>query len=321
MTAPTLQQLSSSQASPEVPINENANALAPAAAFGRKATITTGLTWGYYGGSILVNGLPTNVADGTVTLTGSTTNYVSISQAGSVSVATSRNAANAPLYSIVTGSSSVTSYVDERGPDLIARLTPGAISQAVTSANVTLTQTQALAAQIVVTGTLTAQRDVIVPLVRRSWSFYHNGASFPFRVIGASGTGVVINIGQRAIVECDGTNCYFPNPMAAQIVSDSTARAIVLEDADQRILLHPSADTTARTWTIPANGSVAFPVGSRLRFVNQNAAGVLTIAITTDTMRLAGAGTTGSRTLAANGVAEAIKVTSTEWIISGTGLT
>jgi hypothetical protein len=38
-------------------------------------------------------------------------------------------------------------------------------------------------------------------------------------------------------------------------------------------------------------------------------------------MRLAGAGTTGSRTLAANGVATAIKLTATEWIISGVGLT
>jgi hypothetical protein len=38
-------------------------------------------------------------------------------------------------------------------------------------------------------------------------------------------------------------------------------------------------------------------------------------------MRLAGAGTTGSRTLAANGVATAVKVTTTEWLISGTGLT
>jgi hypothetical protein len=38
-------------------------------------------------------------------------------------------------------------------------------------------------------------------------------------------------------------------------------------------------------------------------------------------MRLAGAGTTGNRTLAANGVATAIKLTATEWIISGVGLT
>ena len=48
---------------------------------------------------------------------------------------------------------------------------------------------------------------------------------------------------------------------------------------------------------------------------------MITIAITTDTMRLAGPGTTGSRTLAANGVATALKVTATDWIISGTGLT
>jgi len=102
--------------------------------------------------------------------------------------------------------------------------------------------------------------------------------------------------------------------------SKSAAYTLVLADA-QKHIFHPSADTTARTWTIPANSSVAYPIGTALTFVNQNAAGVITIAITTDTMRLAGAGTTGSRTLAANGVATAMKVTSTEWIISGTGLT
>lgn len=102
--------------------------------------------------------------------------------------------------------------------------------------------------------------------------------------------------------------------------SQSAAYTLVAADA-QKHIFHPSADTTARIWTIPANSSVAFPVGTAVTFVNQNAGGVITIAITTDTMRLAGAGTTGSRTLAANGVATAIKVTSTEWIISGTGLT
>jgi hypothetical protein len=102
--------------------------------------------------------------------------------------------------------------------------------------------------------------------------------------------------------------------------SQSAAYTLVLADTGKHIF-HPSADTTARTWTIPANASVAFPIGTAVTFVNQNAAGVITIAITSDTMRLAGAGTTGSRTLAANGVATAIKITSTEWIISGTGLT
>lgn len=102
--------------------------------------------------------------------------------------------------------------------------------------------------------------------------------------------------------------------------SQSTAYGLVLADAGYHIL-HPAADTSARTFTIPANSSVAYPIGTAITFVNQNGAGVVTIAITTDTMRLAGAGTTGSRTLAANGVATALKITSTEWIISGTSLT
>ena len=102
--------------------------------------------------------------------------------------------------------------------------------------------------------------------------------------------------------------------------SKSAAYTTVLSDA-QKHIFHPSADTTARTWTIDSNANVAYPIGTAITFINQNAGGTITIAITSDTMRLAGAGTTGNRTLAANGVATAIKVTSTEWIISGTGLT
>jgi len=101
--------------------------------------------------------------------------------------------------------------------------------------------------------------------------------------------------------------------------SQSAAYTLVLTDAGKHIL-HPSADTTARTFTIPANSSVAFPIGTAITFINQNGAGTVTIAITTDTMRLSPGGTTGSRTLAADGVATCIKLTSTEWIISGTGL-
>lgn len=102
--------------------------------------------------------------------------------------------------------------------------------------------------------------------------------------------------------------------------SQSAAYTLVLTDGGKHIL-HPSADTTARIWTIDSNANVPYPIGTAITFINQNGAGVITIAITSDTMRLAGAGTTGSRTLAANGIATAVKVTSTEWIISGTGLT
>lgn len=100
--------------------------------------------------------------------------------------------------------------------------------------------------------------------------------------------------------------------------SQSANYTLVAGDAGDSIV-HPITDNNARTFTIPANGSVAFPVGTTITFVNM--INTVTISITTDTMYLAGVGTTGSRTLAAYGIATAIKVTSTSWIISGNGLT
>lgn len=101
--------------------------------------------------------------------------------------------------------------------------------------------------------------------------------------------------------------------------SQSTAYTLVLEDSGKHIL-HPASDANARTYTIPANSSVAYPIGTAITFINMTAA-VVTIAITTDTMYLSSAGTTGSRSLAQYGSATAIKITSTNWIISGSGLT
>jgi len=102
-------------------------------------------------------------------------------------------------------------------------------------------------------------------------------------------------------------------------VSKSANYTTIATDA-QKHVFHPAADTTARTFTIDSNANVPYAVGTAITFINQNAAGVVTIAITADTMRLAGAGTTGNRTLAANGMATAFKITATEWIISGTGI-
>lgn len=101
--------------------------------------------------------------------------------------------------------------------------------------------------------------------------------------------------------------------------SQSAAYTLVLSDAGKHIF-HPVADNNARTFTIPANSSVAYPIGTAITFINMAVANV-TIAITSDTLVLSPAGTTGSRTLATNGSATAIKITSTSWLISGSGLT
>jgi hypothetical protein len=103
------------------------------------------------------------------------------------------------------------------------------------------------------------------------------------------------------------------------INSQSTAYTAVLADSGKAIL-HPSTDANARTFTIPANGSVAYALGTAITFINMTSQ-VVTIAITSDTMYLAGTGTTGSRSLAQYGMATAVKMTSTTWIISGNGVT
>lgn len=91
--------------------------------------------------------------------------------------------------------------------------------------------------------------------------------------------------------------------------------AVVASDAGKHIY-----STATRTATIPANSNVAMPIGTTITFVAGSGATV-TIAITTDTLLLAGPGTTGSRTLAPFGIATAVKIASTTWIISGNGLT
>ena len=115
----------------------------------------------------------------------------------------------------------------------------------------------------------------------------------------------------------DGTNeVGFRN---IPINSQSTAYTTVLADSG-KVIFHPSGDANTRTFTIDSNANVAYPLGTALTFINMTSQAV-TIAITSDTMYLSSAGTTGSRTLAQYGSATAIKMTSTTWLISGSGLT
>ena len=67
---------------------------------------------------------------------------------------------------------------------------------------------------------------------------------------------------------------------------------------------------------IPANSSVAFPIGSTITIYN-NSASAQNISITTDTLRLAGTATSGTRSLAQRGLATCIKVAATEWVVTG----
>lgn len=316
-------------------VTEYLRAASPATIYARDAATSTpaGLTWGYMGGRWDGN----SIASGTQAIGASTTTYMVVARAtGAVSFSTSNTNWNnatdyARAYLITSGASAVTGYEDHRAG---AKGTQGGSGGGGGGSGDVVGPSASIANEVALFDGTTGK------LIKRATS-----TGTPYLTSGvlsinkvtltqpATGSTLTILDGKTATFNhsmtfagTDGQTYTFP-PASASVGylnipqnSQSTAYTTVLADAGKH-LLHPSADTTARTFTIDSNANVAYPVGTAITFVNQNSAGVMTIAITSDTMRLAGAGTTGSRTLAANGIATALKVTSTEWIISGTGLT
>jgi len=94
--------------------------------------------------------------------------------------------------------------------------------------------------------------------------------------------------------------------------SQSANYTLVLIDAGKQIF-HPVADTAIRTYTIPANASVAFPIGTVVLFTVENGGTAVNVSITTDTL-VFGDGTTGTVAVPPNNTLMAIKVTATKWM-------
>lgn len=208
MTYPntTLDTITEGQDSKEVTANNMAEAESPAALFGCRATTTTGLTFGYYGGVMLVDGAITAISSGTVLLTGSTTNYVESTYAGIVSKNTTGfTAGRIPLYTIATTSTSINTVTPARAfvePSYLPQIAAVSIS----TANVTLTAAQARCKIIVLSGTLTGDRSLIVP-DRGVWIVDDNtSGSFTVTVKTASGTGATTTQGAASVFFADGTN-------------------------------------------------------------------------------------------------------------------
>ena len=204
-STPTYDPIIQSQASKEITANAYFDAVSPAASFGRRQSTSSGLTWGYYGATITVDGVLTQIANGTLTLTASTTNYVETTRAGVVSKNTTGfTAGSIPLYTVVTGAATVTSYTDCR---LQAPPATGKLAKAMSDANTTLTADEARNQILQFTGTLTAARNIVVPLAAQQWTVFNGSTGgFGLQFIGATGTGITVAAGKRAIVYSDGTN-------------------------------------------------------------------------------------------------------------------
>jgi hypothetical protein len=112
-----LDTIATNQSNKEVVVNSLLDAASPSMLWGRHASACSGLTFGYYGGTFVDStGTLHAVANGTVTLTASVTNYLfADGTTGALSANTTGfPAGKVPLYSIVTGTTTVTSYTDDR---------------------------------------------------------------------------------------------------------------------------------------------------------------------------------------------------------------
>ena len=104
---------------------------------------------------------------------------------------------------------------------------------------------------------------------------------------------------------------------------NSQTASYTLAFSDMGKTIYLSGTTAAQSVTIPPNsggGSVAFPIGTVIRVVNDSNQN-WTIPITTDTLIWSPSGGSGTRTIASRGAATIEKMTATRWWITGVGLT
>lgn len=205
-----MQTLSASQASAEVPINENFQTLEHVSLFGRRHPVTTGLTWGFYGG----RWNDVAVADGTVTLTNAAANYVVATRAAGV-VSTSTATTNwnngadyVRLYKITTAGSVVTAVEDHRaGPGgAFGPLSPPAAQTVASAATLAIALGQRVVNVTGTTGitsiTATGHNGAVVTLIFSGALTVTDGSNL--KLAGNFTT----TADDTLTLACDGTNWY-----------------------------------------------------------------------------------------------------------------
>ena len=306
----TMQDLSASQASPEVIINENFDSLSAAAIFSKNPETTSGLVWGYYGG--LYNG--NTIGNGTVTLTNTSDNYVVVLRStGVVSTSTSStnslNTLYAKLYKVTCAGGVATTVVDQRlaaNGLLFGGGSAGDVVGPSSSTNNNLAQFDGTTGKLLedstvafsTDGTFASNSDAKLPTEKAVKTYVATVTAASLQ-----GTGLDVDAaGFRGI------------PQNSQSGNYTT----LASDAGKH-LLHPSGAGSGDTFTIDSNTNVTFEIGTAITFINLDS-NSLSIAITSDTMTWASGGGSGTRALAQYGIATAVKVGTTQWLISGTGL-
>ncbi len=232
----TLRQISQGQRGDVVLMNDLFSSVSVAGLFGVDLTGTTGITFAYYGGMLPVDGVSTTIADGTLALTASQTNYIERTVAGVVSKNTTGFSADKiRLYTAVTSATGITTLTDHRH---LAEQPRGLISVSVAggAGDTTLTADQARPEIIVCTGALTGNRGVVLPQQKRRWTITNSTTgTFTLTAKTSSGTGVSIMAGKTVQVYWDGTNMVLAETGGAQVKVGSFTRDVSTASGNQAV--------------------------------------------------------------------------------------
>lgn len=214
---------------------------------------TSGLTLGYSGGQMLVDGVLTAISEGTVALSASTTNYVEATRAGVVSKNTTGfTAGSIPLYTAVTAAGAITTLTDVRAFNQphFARL-----ALASTGGTTTLTYAQARVDAIDVTGVLVSNATIEVPAAPWAWDI-NNGTtgSYTLTVKVSGQTGVTVPQGERRRCICNGTDVV---PMSGYVATDGDTMSGSLTLSAGNITV------SAGTVTVNADPTTAMQVATK----------------------------------------------------------
>ena len=235
----------------------------------------------------------------------SITSYLDIAIAGTLSLTSASFTANALTLANTFGTSSATNI-------------------AATTAQYYAIKLSSLAANVTITA----------PSLSKGYVVANLDSTYSATIKASGQTGVTVIPGEKAAVFYNGTDYIkLSSTILSNFTVDGTTApgyvsipqnyqtgsyTMVLSDAGKHIY-HPGGAGVA-TYTIPANASVAYPIGTVISFVNMATASV-TISINSDTLNWAQGGGTGSRTLALYGVANVLKHAATQWILTGINIT
>lgn len=160
-------------------------------------------------------------------------------------------------------------YLSPANIDDLAKAIYGVTAVAVSNTNVTLSVSDAAKPIIVVSGTLTASVQVIVPAYAQQWVIVNNTTgAYTVTFKPSGGAGVLVGQGLARLVICDGTNCIGVNAQEATSsqVAAKTAHDVYLSPANIDDLAKAVGDKLMPVGTIYGNASSATNPATLLGF-------------------------------------------------------